>query len=90
MGDFFAFINAGGDFEYKKPHLSNIQACLEFLGEKPMAYLGDSVVDQQTAKNGGLDFYFFEGGYDDGVDRSQAAFTFQHYNELVSHLGLKK
>ena len=91
LAQHFDFINAGGDLPNKKPHPSNIYVCLNTLQLKPdeMVLVGDSRVDQQTALNAGIPFYFFSNGYDDGVDRAKAVFCFRHYSELITHLDIQ-
>lgn len=72
IGPWFGYVNAGGDLPKGKPDPSNIDACLKFFGVDASSALmvGDSSVDQSMARWAGVPFLFFEGGYDDGVDKS--------------------
>ena len=76
--NWFSFVNAGGDLPRGKPDPSNLRSCLEFFGvEKSEALMvGDSSIDQTMAAVSGVPFLFFEGGYDDGVDKKSAIGSF--------------
>ncbi len=85
---YFDYMNAGGDLARKKPDPENIFVCLKFLSMEPreVCLVGDSVVDQKTAENSGVPFYFFTSGYDDGVERKKAILCFENYQELMNFL----
>lgn len=90
LRDQFDFINAGGDFPNKKPHVSNVRACLDFVRAdgNDVVFVGDSMVDQASAASAGVLFYLYLSGYGGGVDKDKADFAFQNYSELISHLCL--
>lgn len=90
LSKFFDFINAGGDLPDKKPHVSTVMACLNFVDAhgNEVVLVGDSVIDQQSAANARVPFYFFSSGYDDGVDQGRTALAFKHHRELISHYAM--
>jgi len=81
----FGYVNAGGDLPRGKPDPSNLLACLEFFRvEKSEAVMvGDSSVDQTMASSSGVPFLFFEGGYDDGVNKSTALGSFSSADRFL-------
>ncbi|MGN7292361.1 HAD family hydrolase [Rhizobium sp. SAFR-030] len=46
-------------------------------------FVGDSVIDQRAAKNAGIPFIYFAGGYDDTIDDAPVFKTISHLEELV-------
>jgi len=71
---YFQSIIAGDDLPTKKPDPRNLLACIEQVNKtvENSLLIGDSKVDQQTAKNANVQFAFFSQGYNDGVDKSQS------------------
>lgn len=84
LASLFEFIVAGDDLPTKKPCKENVEYCLSKLGlpSNSVFYVGDSLVDQMAATNAGVRFCFFEGGYDDGVDKSKTFFTFKCHSDF--------
>lgn len=82
---YFKFMSAGGDLESKKPHPRNLEVCISNFGEQTEAavLIGDSLVDQKIAGSIGVDFAYFEAGYNDGVDVEQVVFSFKKHSELI-------
>lgn len=82
---YFKFMCAGGDLETKKPHHRNLEVCIANFEVPPEAavLIGDSLVDQKVAGSLGVDFAFFEAGYDDGVDAKSIVFSFKKHLELI-------
>lgn len=68
-----------------KPHRDPLDLIIRELNVKPhMAlFVGDSIVDQQTASVCNVPFVFFASGYDDGVDRSCVARTIFVIDEIL-------
>ena len=91
--NYFRYISAGDDLPTKKPNIKNLEACLINTGYswKRVYMVGDSTIDQALSRNARIPFWFFMGGYNDGVDLNEAARTFICYDqfplqELCTHL----
>lgn len=84
----FQIIISGSDVKNKKPNPEGIDKIIEqSLAEKEKTLMiGDSVVDQDAAFNAGIRFVFFEGGYDDGVDKTKISMKFNNYRDLLRKL----
>jgi phosphoglycolate phosphatase len=82
LDNFFPFICAGGDFLAAKPHPDNLIACLNHyqISNLDTWFVGDSTVDQMTAKNVAVKFIFHRRGYDDGVEQSAAYASFDNFS----------
>lgn len=68
LDEYFNEIRGARDGEPKKPDAHSLLACIAELGSDPqdVLYVGDSVVDYQTAQNAGVGFILFAGGYLNG------------------------
>ena len=75
---------AGGDLDTSKPNPNNLEVCLKYFSMSPKQaiLIGDSTIDFELAKVCRVDFAFFSGGYDDGVDVSQVCYCFDSHTEL--------
>lgn len=86
---YFSTIVAGDDLPTKKPDPTPLITCAERLGvlSEDTIFVGDSTVDQKTANAANIKFFFFSGGYDDGVDQSTATVFDNHSDifKLVKH-----
>jgi phosphoglycolate phosphatase len=86
---YFNTIVAGDDLLTKKPDPTPLITCAERLGVPldETVFVGDSTVDQKTAIAANIKFFFFRGGYDDGVDQSTAIVFDNHLDifKLVKH-----
>lgn len=82
---YFSFMCAGGDLETKKPNPRNLEVCIRNFSEKPChaILIGDSLVDQNAARSLGVDFAFFEAGYNDGVNLGEVKFSFKKHSEII-------
>jgi phosphoglycolate phosphatase len=82
LDKFFPFICAGGDFPAAKPHPDNLLACLNYyqIASINAWFVGDSSVDQMTAKNVGVKFIFHKHGYDDGVEQNAVYASFNSFS----------
>jgi phosphoglycolate phosphatase len=88
LGDYFSFVNAGGDLITKKPSSENLQACIDFFDVEfdKIFLVGDSTVDQNLAINSGVEFFFYASGYDDGVDIKSAKAVIRNHSELLEFI----
>jgi len=92
LGNFFDFSLAGDDLSTKKPNPCNIYHCCNYFNieAREMVLIGDSSIDQKTAMNSSIDFIFFNGGYNDGVDLESVDCSFNSYETFLNNLkGLK-
>lgn len=82
LDNFFPFICAGGDFLAAKPHPDNLLACLNHyqISNLDTWFVGDSTVDQMTAKNVAVKFIFHRCGYDDGVEQNATYASFDNFS----------
>lgn len=81
---YFRQISAGDDLPTRKPNRLNLEACLNPGEHNSMkiCMVGDSTVDEALARNVGVPFWFFSGGYDDGVTESRADRSFSCFTEF--------
>lgn len=63
LSEFFEVVIGGDSLAVKKPDPAPLQAAFDALGGTPLLYIGDSEVDEETARRAGLPFAFFTGGY---------------------------
>ena len=84
----FQIIIAGSDVKNKKPNPEGIDKIIvqSFAEKEKTLMIGDSVVDQDAAFNAKIKFIFFEGGYDDGVDKTKISLKFNNYRDLLREL----
>ena len=80
----FEFVISGGDLPSRKPDPAFIDTCLKHFEIPPdqTLLIGDSLVDQQLSANAHIQFIFYAGGYNDGVDESALAGKFYNYQHL--------
>lgn len=83
---FFSIMIAGGDLKSKKPSPENLLACLTTEKIHEVLYVGDSYVDQETAKNTKIKFVFFSKGYDDGVVQSFVDFKSDNHKKIKEYI----
>ncbi|MCP5269312.1 MAG: HAD hydrolase-like protein [Zoogloeaceae bacterium] len=83
---FFSTICAGSDLPTCKPHPDNLHACLNVLDSCPAEaiFVGDSRVDQTMAQACGVDFAFYQGGYDDGVEPDHCTLILRQHTEILN------
>ncbi|RRH74763.1 HAD-IA family hydrolase [Falsigemmobacter faecalis] len=63
LAEFFEVVIGGDSLAVKKPDSAPLQAAFAALGGTPFLYIGDSEVDEETARRAALPFAFFTGGY---------------------------
>lgn len=65
LARYFDVIAGAETGQPKKPNARPLLSCIEALGghADQALYVGDSAVDYETAKNAGVRFHFFTGGY---------------------------
>ena len=88
LGEYFSIVCAGHDLPTRKPHPHNLQACLNALDSSPSESIivGDSRIDQTLAHACKVDFAFFEGGYNDGVQNDSCTFILRQHTEIFNLL----
>lgn len=81
---YFRRISAGDDLPTRKPNRLNLEACLDPGEYNSMQILmvGDSTVDEALSRDAGVPFWFFSGGYDDGVTANRADKSFSCYKQF--------
>ena len=84
MKSFFSAVVGTSKFVPTKPNPSGVNKILEKCGyaNYQAFMIGDSMIDKQTCINAGVDFVFFEGGYNDGVFLDQTNYSFKNFAEL--------
>lgn len=91
LAGYFNYVLAGDDLSTRKPAIENVNRCLDAMNTQPEVtlFVGDSTVDQESARNAGVPFAFFSEGYDDGVKQNEAFFVFHDHSLLAKYvLGL--
>jgi len=85
LSDVFKVIVGGDTLPSCKPSRETLDYVVSQLGVSLSSsiLIGDSTVDQQTAASAGIPFVFFSGGYDDGVNKSQASYVISNLIELL-------
>jgi phosphoglycolate phosphatase len=85
LDGYFTCVVGGGSASSSKPSREPVDLALSRLGHihQDALFVGDSTIDQEACRNSGLPFIFFSGGYDDGVDASQATATINSMNDLI-------
>ena len=74
--NFFDIIIGGEDVTHAKPHPEGLLKAIEKLGMNPkeVLYIGDSLVDSQTAQAAGVDF----GGVTTGTTTTEELAAYPH------------
>jgi phosphoglycolate phosphatase len=82
--DCFQYVYGDDGVVPKKPSPAAVNSIMRSAGMTPdqVVFVGDSAIDQQTAKNAKVRFFFHEFGYDDGVKRDKTDYNFHYYYEL--------
>lgn len=85
LKSYFDCIVTGSDVENKKPSPEGVIKIINKIKckQNKTALVGDSSVDQMAAKNAQIKFFFFESGYNDGVDIQKVDLKFKHYKNLL-------
>lgn len=85
LSGYFDYVLAGDDISTKKPNPENVDKCLLAMNATPgsVVLVGDSTVDEASARNSGVEFAFFSEGYDDGVDRQSAIISFSDHADFL-------
>jgi phosphoglycolate phosphatase len=63
LAGFFPTLLGGDSLPQRKPDPAPLHAALAALGAGPALFVGDSVVDAETARRAGVDFLLFTEGY---------------------------
>jgi phosphoglycolate phosphatase len=85
---YFDSIVAGGMTRSPKPSSEPIKLVLNKikLSSSRVVLVGDSTVDQKSAKASGIQFVFFTRGYNDGVNKGESLFSINHISEMLKEL----
>lgn len=85
---FFTAVIGGGDSAEDKPSPAPLKKAIAQSDSSidSTVFVGDSTVDQLTAKNLNVKFAFFAAGYDDGVAADQAYFLSSSIYELTKKI----
>ncbi len=84
--DYFDSVVGGDTAEKSKPNPEPIDFALRELEIDSAFFVGDSVVDQKAARQAGMPFIFFSGGYNDGVDEGQVFSVINDLKQVVELL----
>jgi len=86
-GDFSAVVG-GGDASENKPSPIPLQLAIaeSQASASSTVFVGDSSIDQMTAKNSKVRFAFFTAGYDDGVVADDALWVSSSIYELTKNI----
>lgn len=87
LADLFGAVVGGDSLPQRKPDAAPLHAVIAALGGMPgesrAIYVGDSLVDAETARNAGLPFVLFTQGYLNGPrDQAFPAATFDDFADL--------
>ena len=81
----FDAVVGGDETAARKPDPQPLLETARRLGAGEVVYVGDSIVDSETADRAGIPFLLFTGGYRDRpADEVAASARFDHYDELAS------
>ncbi len=83
--DYFDFVISGSDVKNKKPSAEGINKIIKnaAVDREKVIMIGDSIVDQVAAENAEINFLFFEGGYNDGINFDKIDLKFNNYMNLI-------
>lgn len=84
LSEFIDDVVGGDCFPNKKPDPTGLNSLVSKLGNGPTLYIGDSVVDAQTAERAGIPFGLFTKGYLNGrPDDVHCSFKFEAFADLA-------
>lgn len=85
---FFSTIVGGDTFKTKKPNSEPLLAAIGSLGLLPqdVLFIGDSLIDKNTAWNAAVDFAYFPSGYDALCDIDPGQIRVKSYKELINEI----
>lgn len=81
---YFDFIIGDNKKTYPKPNPERLEKCLSFFNvtNDQAIFIGDSKVDQDASLKANINFIFFEGGYNDGVDKNLIKLSLKSYKQI--------
>ena len=81
---YFSIIIGGNSNSPPKPNPERILTCIQKMNVEldQAIFIGDSSLDQEASFNAGIEFIFFRGGYDDGVNKNYLLNSFKSHREL--------
>ena len=85
LESFFSAVVGDTNKTMAKPSPDRVFKILEKLGsnKKNAIMIGDSIIDYQTCYNADVDFIFFKGGYNDGMQTKNINHSFSYFSELA-------
>jgi phosphoglycolate phosphatase len=88
LRDSFDLIVSPDEVGKRKPHPENLLLCSRALNVpvSEVVFIGDSSIDQETAHNAGVKFYFHSNGYNDGVNLNSCDYIFGSYVSLAEYI----
>lgn len=87
LADVFETVIGGDTLAVLKPDPAPLRAAVARLGAGAAFYVGDSETDEATARNAGVPFFFFTGGYrKKAAEDFTAAFVFSDFAALPPRL----
>ena len=86
LKSFFSVILGGTHKTLAKPNPERIFKILQTSKSQKenTVMIGDSLTDYETCSNAGIEFIFFENGYDDGVPVKNIKYSFNQFSKLAS------
>lgn len=88
LDSYFDLVIGGDTLAKKKPDPLPLMHIINAMGinSSQILYVGDSSIDQNTAKSAEIDFAFFAGGYDPKISLEPSDISFDAHDLLLSHL----
>ncbi|WP_083398920.1 HAD-IA family hydrolase [Polynucleobacter sp. QLW-P1DATA-2] len=88
LDSYFDIVLGGDTLTKRKPDpLPLIHVINEIrINPNQILYVGDSLIDQNTARSAGIDFAFFAGGYDPKITLGPSDISFSTHDLFVSDL----
>jgi phosphoglycolate phosphatase len=88
LDSYFDVVVGGDTLAKRKPDPLPLMHVLKSIKINPnqALYVGDSLIDKNTAKSAGIDFAFFAGGYDPKITLEPNDISFKAHDLLVSNL----
>lgn len=93
LDDIFDVVIGGDSLAVKKPDPAPLRAAIAALGTEALLYIGDSEIDEETARRAGVPFAFFTQGYchvpEDSLQFALRFDDFATLPEAVAEFGRK-
>ena len=88
LDSYFDIVVGGDTLAKRKPDPLPLMHVINEIGINPneILYVGDSLIDKNTAISAGIDFAFFAGGYDSKIALGPSDISFNAHDLFVSDL----